>query len=480
MKKHYALLILLVLVYSYLFYLQSTGINFLIFSVLLILLQLFLRPGLIREKAWKWVACTSIITGVTLVWQHTHLAFIANLLSLIVVTGFSIQPKASFFVVALHSLYSLAGSVLMSVLTWLKPSEQVQSKTPGYGFRLSHSFKVVVPPTLTAVFFVLYRNANPAFESLTDQLLTGWMSFDWLIFTFCGFWLLFGVFHSLTISSLQTIDDQQPDELVRVRKTKKEATFRLNGLRSEYQIGWLSFAMLNGLLLLVNGLDMYYLLIAKVLPDGMVYSSYVHQGVYTLIFSILLAIVIILYFFRGNLNFYQHNQKLKLVTYTWIIQNAMLALTTAGKTMQYVEQYGITHKRIGVLMYLLLTCIGLVITFLKVSQVRSNWFLFRKTSWAFYTVLVIATFLNWDRLITHYNLNHWNKNVEVDAAYLVSLSDANITDLIRMRNNPVYELTQSEKESIDLKIEAFRERYQQAQWQSWNYDDYKTARLIKK
>jgi hypothetical protein len=237
--------------------------------------------------------------------------------------------------------------------------------------------------------------------------------------------------------------------------------------------------LLNGLLFLVNGLDVYYLLISKTLPEGVEYAQYVHQGVYALLFSIVLAIAVILYFFRGNLNFYTRNSSLKWLAFTWILQNIVLVCTTAGKTSLYIAEYSLTHKRIGVYVYLLLTVIGLVITFIKIYAVKNNWFLFRKTAWAFYAVLILATAINWSRLITGYNLSHLTTLKEVDIAYLVYLPQTNTDQLVDLLQSDTQKLTDTQKKAIEQKRASFLERYSRQEWQSWNYNEYSIAEKLK-
>jgi hypothetical protein len=238
--------------------------------------------------------------------------------------------------------------------------------------------------------------------------------------------------------------------------------------------------LLNGLVLFVNLTDAYYLLIARELPEGVIYSEYVHQGIYSLIFSIVLAIAVILYFFRGNLNFYRNNQPLKMIAYGWIVQNFILVVAAAAKTTTlYVSQYGLTHKRIGVFIYLMLSIIGLCITCYKIYACKNNWFIFRKTSWAFYVVLILATFINWNRLITGYNLSRINSLQEVDLTYLVDLPDSNIDQLTDFMEKSPRKLSEKQQNGISKKRAAFLQTYAEPEWQSWNYDDWRIARAVR-
>ncbi|QHT66134.1 DUF4173 domain-containing protein [Rhodocytophaga rosea] len=475
MKKDNILLLVAVLAYSYLFYQQYAALNVLIFNLLLIGCQLVIQPALRQEKTWLWVAICSLITSINLVWHNSSIAFIAHIFSLVVLAGIRLYPNSSLLVSAFNAVYSLIGSLIFSVIESIKPGRVETSRS---WVSSAFSLKLMVPPALTVVFFFIYRIANPAFAAITDRMLDGWPSGAWILFTFLGFVLLFSFFYPIAIEEIVNQDLSTPDGLSR-KRSRMRRIFKLPALKTEYQLSWLSFALLNGLVLFVNLTDAYYLLIARTLPEGVIYSEYVHQGIYSLIFSIILAISVILYFFRGNLNFYQNNRPLKVLAYGWIIQNFFLVVAAAIKTSLYVSQYGLTHKRIGVFIYLLLTVIGLCITYIKIYVCKNNWFIFRKTSWAFYAVFVVATFVNWNRIITDHNLSHVNKLQDVDINYLITLPDSNTDQLMVFLQGSPEKLTRDQQVEISRKKALFLNRHRETEWQSWNYDDMRLAQALK-
>ena len=77
-------------------------------------------------------------------------------------------------------------------------------------------------------------------------------------------------------------------------------------------------------------------------------TQFVHEGTYLLILSILISMGIILYFFRKNLNFYPGKQKLQIITYIWIAQNAVLAVSVAARNKHYTHHSGHANTRIAV------------------------------------------------------------------------------------------------------------------------------------
>jgi hypothetical protein len=499
MKKKNILLATSVLYYSYLFYQQSAGVNFFVFNIAIIAIVLYLENDIWKQKTWLAVVLGCVLSSACIVYHHTTLAITANLISLCALAGLSYERHTSLVTALPNAVIALLASHIVALTNNLGAIPADATKENINDKRIEKFTKkatrIGIPVVFTLVFAIIYMTANPAFYRLMNKLFSFssfTISWGWVFFTFGGFMLLFPFFFPHVSSELVGLDLANGDRLLRLRKRVKEATFKMLDLKNEYQVGWLMLAMLNGLLLFVNGLDVYYLWVVQQLPDGIVYADYVHQGVYALIFSIVLAISIILYFFRKNLNFFAQNQKLKNLAYAWILQNAFLVFTTYYKTMTYVNQFGLTHKRIGVFVYLTLTLIGLTTTFIKIYNIRGNWFLFRKNTWAFYAVLLLATCFNWDKIITQHNLQTVNKK-EIDLMYLIrELSITNLPELMEYAkklpdNHQTLDYGQDEwqrnkepisyntKELIKQKRVYFQRIYQERQkegncWQSWNYD----------
>ncbi len=507
MRKKHLLLGVAVLYYSFLFYHQTAGINFLIFNVALIAIALYQENTIWKSNTWLASAFACLLTSASIAYHHTNLSIIANLISLVALMGFSRHRKVSLPTAIANAVVSFMTSHFLAISEKFNLQQAYQTiggetkpiKNESNIFA-KKAIKIGVPLIVTLLFLIIYMSANLAFNQFVSSLFsTNFISWSWVVFTFGGFMLLFPFFYPQIINELTDWDLASSDRLVRTRRNVKEATFRLLDLKNEYQTGWLMFAMLNGLLLFVNGLDVYYLWIVRQLPQGIVHADYVHQGVYALILSIVLAIAIILYFFRRSLNFYFDNQLLKNLAYAWIVQNIFLVITTTSKTMIYVNQFGLTHKRIGVFIYLTLTLIGLITTFIKIYKIRGNWFLFRKNAWAFYAVLLFATCFNWDRIITNQNLQNIHSQ-EIDFLYLVNLSSSNLPELVRYaatlpknhqtmgyssenigqenQQDIVYNTKGLIQTKQDVFLEKYKKRLEENAWQSWNYDDYRICQAI--
>jgi hypothetical protein len=462
MKSTHLKFISVLVAYSYLFYHQSSGINFLIFNVLLLIALAWEQPELLRTVLWRWVAAGSLFSATCIVFNGSELAWAAHLVSLLVLVGFSCQPQASFLIAALQALHSLITAPLRRFIQLFEKQTGVSEPTqPAFSNRL---YTYALPALVTLGFLILYRSANANFAHTLSLIQLDFISWEWIGFMLGGFLLLFGVFYREILLELSLLDFALKDGLEKEDMDYSPANERL---LKENARGSSLLWMLNGLLLLVNFNDLIYFATNTGIPAGSTYADYVHQGVYTLILTVVLAIGILLYYFRGDQHFFTKNRLLLTLAYAWIIQNGVLLLITACKNHWYVEEYGLTYKRIGVFVYLLLTLIGLVSTLYKLKDIRSGWYLIRRNAWAFYFVLVLSAALNWDLLIARYNLYQART---LDVSYLFTLSDSALPELYAIRKDPQFNLSDVQKMRLETRKETFLESTATQQWQSWTYE----------
>jgi len=105
--------------------------------------------------------------------------------------------------------------------------------------------------------------------------------------------------------------DNQGSDFLKRRKRRGIIGFKTMGLLNEYRTAVFLFVILNLLLLIVNSIDIYWVWF-NFEWNGQYLKQFVHEGTYLLIFSILLSLILTLYFFRGNLNFLKKNRWLVL------------------------------------------------------------------------------------------------------------------------------------------------------------------------
>lgn len=418
----------LLFAYCLLFYLQVPGINFFIFNLLLVFAIGITKPECIRKPYWIGAATAVVLGGLSVFIYGNQLSVIASGIAVAALSAYSFSETKTILLAIVNSAYSfLCGWLLGLVRFFQKRNAASSSLRWGSGAFI----KIIVPALVLLVFAALYLNANPILAKLFSQVNLDFISLQFFRFVIIGWALLYGLFYYQQIETVTVYDASRFSNLHCEQLTFTSWLSKKLPIKTEISIGFITLLLLNVLLLLVNILDVNYLFILKTIPADMTYSEYVHQGTNSLIASILLAIAILLYYFRGSLNFESDANGLRVVSFVWIVQNAILVYSTAYRNYLYIQEYSYTYKRIGVMLYLVMCVAGLAFTFYKLIQKKSNWFLVRSCSWLAFALLIILSFFNWDKFITEQNIVIAGKqNRNLDKEYLLSLGYVNVPLLI--------------------------------------------------
>ena len=263
-------------------------------------------------------------------------------------------------------------------------------------------------------------------------------------------------------------------------------------LTSEYKAAIFLLFMLNILLLTVNIIDINWVWIGFEW-NGAYLKQFVHEGTYLLIISILISIAITLYFFRGNLNFYKKNKLLRLLSFIWLFQNGILVISVAIRNFWYINYFALAYKRIGVIVFLILTLYGIITVVYKIKDSKTGFFLLRKNSMSLYLILIVLTFFNWDLIIANYNISSYQKSF-VHLDYLSTLSNKTLPYL-ELQDSQLEKIAESQKQLFSFKekfmtTDEFKQKIQNrktqflSDWEkskffSWNYADYKAYIILK-
>lgn len=486
MKKNDWILTAGTAIYSYLFYKQSFGINFLLFSIAMIVLLLIRNREVLKNRNWIFAAAGTLLSASCIAYYGNGLSFIANIISLAILSAYSFYPQTSVITSLFFSMYSILASYVFVILDAINRNQNKLEKSEGRSSGVKFLL-YAIPFLIVMVFFFMYKASNPIFDNFTKKINLDFISLGWLLFTFGGFFLIYGFLYHKRIKAIANIDELAPNTLS-LELVQNKKTFLKLGIDNEKLSGVILLLMLNILLLTVNALDATFLF-SGTLPKDLNYSSFVHQGTGMLIISIIVAILIIIYYFRGELNFYKGNRGLKLLGFLWIAQNAFMIISTAYRNNLYINEYSLTYKRIGVYIWLLLAMIGLLTTFVKIYKAKSNWFLFRSNGWLFYTVLVISPLVNWDVMVSDFNIHQAEqKHRPLDKSYLISLSEKNLPQLLQLSDEirdstSVDDFDESSllsradyswafdfKPALCNKLYHFMDEMQQQEWKSYCVD----------
>jgi hypothetical protein len=319
-------------------------------------------------------------------------------------------------------------------------------------------------------------------------------SLNWVMIGVILLAIIFGsyFFYSRKDQTIVNSDQSLKDDLQRIRKrnfTKPMA------LAYEYKSAIFLFVILNFLILIVNITDIWNVWI-NFNWTGQFLKEFVHTGTYTLIFSILISMGLVVYYFRNNLNFFSKNKWLVILTNLWIFQNALLAISVCVRNIRYIEHFALAYKRIGVFFFLAAVLYGLYTVYIKVNRKKTSSYLSRKNAISVYVILVVMSLFNWDIIIINYNVNHADRSF-LHFNYLSLMSNQCLPSLNKNKvfwdekkvhqrrefdfgSSSSYMQPDEFMVEIDERIEYFTEEYPKRSWLEWNYGDWKAFKELSK
>lgn len=431
MKKNDYLLLTAISAYSFLFFQQNAGINFLLFNIILLGILIIRDSGLLKNNKWVWGATLCMISAVSVFIHSSVLSIIANVLSLLLLSGISFNASTSGIFSFLFSCYSVVSVMVYMVIDSVKRL-QTNSDIPSdrKGIKVLITLLVFL---VSILFFNMYKSSNPLFAENTKWINFDFISFDWICFTISGCLLMYAFLYHRVITPIQSWENKLPlfNKMITINEQDQKR------FESERYAGLLLFVLLNLMLVILNTGDIQTLYFNGGLPKNITHSDFVHSGVGIIILSIILATSLIMYLFRKEFTTVKNNKALVAFVSLWIAQNVLMLSSTAFRNQIYIHDFNFTYKRIGVYVWLTLAAIGLLIMLWKIYKKRTNWYLVRTNVAVWFTTLALCSLVNWDKLITVYNIQ--NKPVaEVDFYYLFSLSEANISELIAVTKKPEF------------------------------------------
>jgi hypothetical protein len=496
-----------VALFDWLFWQEGGGVNMLVFTVFVIGAQLVMLPrhAAVRRSAYFWLMVSGSLFGALMMAVYgSGVAALACMLSVLMLLGYVNQPHLKLM---LYALLTAANSLAQAWLRVLRSMRLPHDTGAGARRGWYYGRLFLVPLGILVAFHVLFAVANPRYADLSGRalallgdlltLLLPDISFAHFLFFTVGFMVTAGVVVAVPVYVFADYESRF-GEFIR-RQRDRVASFGVRrpdfgwkttkalDLRKEYLAAVAVFGLVNVLLLVVNVIDINWLWFGFVPAAGFDLAQFVHEGTYVLIFSILLAMGIVLWFFRRNLNFYQPGLPwLRWGATVWVAQNAVLALSVGLRNYYYIQSCGVAYKRIGVFFFLLLTFFGLVTVLLKIWQRRSAYSLVRLNSLATYAVLLLLAAGNWEVWIAEFNLQPRFKSI--DAGFLLHMPGRALPTLLAQREalNQIPQLTTEDEygqavplpadaaqRQLDIAVANWQAYYAtQTDWQGFTYADW--------
>jgi hypothetical protein len=490
--------------FNIIFWQENLALNALLFDAFIISAVFYCYPRAGEDATARWMLLIHLLCLLGLLWHNTELSKIAYGSSLLLFVGFAQYVH--------RSVWFAGGSVVLNFLLFIAGFfEQIRTRSKtNKKSKLGKFIRFAVfPLLLLAVFFLIYNLANGVLAKWTAQLGTqidklflkffDLFAIERILFLILGFYITGSILLRTNLKALEQKEAVLSDGLKRIRMYRGKAQESwwydvvagvmgklgkgIMALKNENIVGIISLVLLNVLLLFVNGIDISHLWINfKYTPNVNLFAM-IHEGTELLILSIVLAMLVLLFFFRGNLNFYSKNKWLKMGAYAWIIQNIILVISVFIRDYHYIVQFGLAYKRIGVLFFLAMVFAGLVTVFIKIQYKKTGYYLLRVNAWAALILLVSGTMVNWDAYITKYNIAH-RATAPLNLPYLLTFSDKSLPAL--EANRQVLREREKELNKENIKLERCTEcidaildnrnnSYLKEQntytWLSWNLAD---------
>jgi hypothetical protein len=506
-NKTYLFLLILLVMYNFFFWGEKLGLNLLIFFFLSAIAVMFLNEENVKSRNVILSLLAFMYACAMVVVINSGFSKFAAITVFAMFVGFVHQRELKS---VFNAFMTTVSSVIIFPYNIYAELKQSSGKYKPVRVVLRVIKLAFIPVIFITIFYSIYAYSNPVFNSYS---VTFWDTIGKYIYEvfkdypllrffyiFLGLILIMGMLFNRNIRAFSDIDKNFLDSLNRnklfktfgvANPSKKQSImytlfsyrFKMNTLRFEYKMGLTFIIMINLLLLILNIIDIQFTWIGFNTANIDNLAYYVHNGTYLLIFSIVLSMMILLYFFRGNQNFYENNKLLKYGAYLWIIQNAVMAVSVGLRNLYYIDYYyALSYKRIGVMVYLLLTFIGLVTMLIKIYKKKTGYYLLKVNAAAAVVVLLLISSFSWDKVIAEFNLSNPNKDA-VDIEYLLRLSDDALPVLDKHQetlNKEYYKSRWFFGEPYNGLVEykerviSFTEEQKNYSWFSWNLADYNT------
>jgi hypothetical protein len=397
MKKHH-LIFLITALFVILFYEQNPGLNIGILGIVVSVLTYFNTEESHKTKTFLALFVMSILSSVAFAWYGDFVSFLAIFASLFIL-GFKSKNNdlKSIFVIPVFAI---------NFMTFIYRVFQFEQWFP---LKKTESFwqkilaVILIPALLLLIFFGIYTKGSSHFASFFSDYELDINLWEVIVFAVMGFFLSFNFFNFQIYEFISKQNHYLNNNFSNEDKISKP-TYDFLDLNSERLSGIVSFFGLNILLLFFIVTFNYEQFVELPKATANQLAEETHERVGAVIASIVMAIVVIMFYFKGSFNFDKNAKWLKFLAQIWVFLNGILVLSAFAKNTEYVMNLGLTYKRLGVYAFLLLSIIGLVFTFIKIQKKKTNAFLFNQMFWYVYGTILMCSFVNWGAIITSHNL----------------------------------------------------------------------------
>lgn len=395
--KPYQLILLTTTLFITLFYGEEMGINFGILGIAYALLTLFKTPERNRTKTFLTIFTASVLSSAAFAWYGDFASFLAVFTSFFLLSFKSKNADLKSILV----IPVFAVNFITFIYRFFKFDDWFPKRnTSGMMQKLIST--VLIPAFFIILFFAVYSWGSEHFSNFFTDFRFDFNFWEFFALGCLGFFIAFNFWNFEIYNFFFKWNHNLKNDFVNEDKTPKP-TYSFLDIDAERTSGIISLLALN-VLLLVFIITFNYEQFVEIPKTPNQLSAETHERVNAVILSIVMAIAVIMFYFKGNFNFDKKASSLKILAKIWIFLNAVLVISAIAKNSEYVIGFGLTYKRLGVYAFLILSMIGLMITFIKIRKQKTNAFLFNNMVWYFYGTILAASFINWGGIITSNNM----------------------------------------------------------------------------
>lgn len=425
MKTHHYIF-LTTAAFIVLFYNQNVGLNLGILALIFSLLTYFRTPNSKRNKQFYLFFILSIFSGFAFAWYGDFASF-AALVSSQIFLGFRAREKRLNMLTLVPVIVVNSFTFICRVFSferWLPKTNTSNALQKVLAF-------VAIPMFFVLIFFCVYASGSSYFLNIFSGYELDLNIWQLFVITVLGFFISFNYWNFYVEKLIYRQNHLFKNDFKKAPENIM-STYSFFEVNSERMSGVISFICLNVMLIFFIATFNYEQFFKHTKIENTL-SEETHERVGVVILSIVMAILVIMFYFKGTFNFDSKARFLKILAKIWIVLNLILVFSTLLKNAEYVSNFGLTYKRLGVFAFLILAVIGLVLTFVKISAKKKNIFLVNHMIWYFYGTVLVCSFVNWGSFLTRWNLDR----KDFDKTYHVEHIDFNENVLLEhYRNQP--------------------------------------------
>lgn len=400
-----------ILVFILIFYKQEPGINVGIFSLTIWMLTYINRPGKSESKFFWILSLSCFISIFSFAWYGDVISFFALFFSMVITVFYTQYPRMNMVI------YPVI--FIINFLTFPIRVFYFQDWLPKTVFRASWKkwiTTVIIPVFSLIVFALVYATGSDLFSGFFKSILFDFDFIQLIVLALLSFFIMFNLWCLWLPRILIRVNSDLHNDLGETTHKSIIPSFSLFDKNLERRGGEVTLVLLNILLLVFIVAYNYEQFFAAGGNSSL--SDEIHQRIATVIVSILMAIGLILFYFKSKIALNAEGKLLKYLSLVWILLNALLVLSAFTKNGEYILNYGLTFKRISVFIFLIICLIGLSMAWYKIAHQKTNVYLINRMAWTLFFTMVINAPVNYSWLVTKYNIS---LNKEIDNSYLQSL-----------------------------------------------------------